>query len=142
VKNGYLSEFRELVSAWPGVSVQPHRFAGVEFCFGKAEIGHIHPNGMLDIPMPRAIHDLLLEEGLAEQHHWLPDSGWITFPMPSERELTHGLWLARISYLRYALKTSADPHSLLTSESQSLGNVRLAKLLENLLPAQRQSATA
>lgn len=138
----YLSEFREQVSAWPGVSVQPHRFGGVEFCFGKAEIGHIHTNGVLDIPMPRPIHDVLLEEGLAEQHQWVPDSGWITFRMRSASELTHGLWLARISYLRYALKASADPQALFESETKSLGNARLAKLLENFLPAQRQSATA
>jgi Family of unknown function (DUF5519) len=72
----YLNEFREQVSSWPGVSMQPPRFGGMEFSFGSAETGHIHPDGILDISMTRAIHDVVLEEGLAEQLRWLPDSGF------------------------------------------------------------------
>ena len=37
-----LTRLDEEVSAWPGVSVHPHRFGGREFKFGKAEIGHVH----------------------------------------------------------------------------------------------------
>ena len=57
------------ISQWPHVSVHSHRFGGREFQFGKAEIGHIHIGGVVDIPFTRPIHDALLSEGLAENHH-------------------------------------------------------------------------
>jgi hypothetical protein len=139
----HLEEFRAQVSGWPGVSVQPHRFGGVEFCFGNAEIGHLHPNGILDIPMPRGIHDVLLKEGLAERHRWLPDSGWITFPIRSGKELKHALWLARISYLRYALKASDNARVLFEAESKSLQlNASFACLLEKFVPAHGHAGNA
>lgn len=127
----FLNKLVEQISSWPGVSVGPHRFGGKEFCFGHAEIGHIHPGGILDIPMPRAIHNALLSEGLAEEHHWVPDSGWITFRIKCERDLKQALWLARLSYLRYALKTSDDPQTEFEREARALQlSSRFTVLLE------------
>jgi luciferase-like monooxygenase len=108
------------ISSWPDVSVHPHRFGGKEFRFGSAEIGHIHPGGVVDIPFPRSVRDALLAGALAEEHHWVPNSGWITFRIASEHDLKHALWLMRLSYLRYALKISTDPRSLLEQESKKL----------------------
>ena len=87
------------------VSVHSHRFGGKEFLFGSAEIGHMHKGGIVDIPFPRAVRNALLAAGLAEQHRWVPNSGWITFRMHNEEALSHALWLMRLSYIRYALKT-------------------------------------
>lgn len=113
-----LQDFEQQVSSWPGVSIHPHRFGGREFRFGHGEIGHIHAGGIVDIPFPRAIRDVLLEENLAEEHHWVPNSGWITFRVRSEANLRHALWLMRLSYLRYVLKSAPDPQHLLEDESQ------------------------
>src|SRR6266567_8237170 len=85
------------VSAWPNVSIHPHRFGGSEFMIGDAEVGHVHTGGVVDIPLPRSIHDALLADGLAEQHRWVPDSGWITFQVNNEDGLKHALWLMRLS---------------------------------------------
>ena len=115
-----LEKLEEEVSAWQNISVHPHRFGGLEFQFGDAEVGHVHTNGNVDIPFPRSVRDALLAEGLAEEHHWVPNSGWITFRMGSEGELTHALWLMRLSYLRYALKTSTDPRKLFEQQSEEL----------------------
>jgi len=41
-----------------------------------------------------------LGKGLAEEHRWVPDSGWITFHMRSEDDVAHALWLMQLSYLR------------------------------------------
>jgi len=49
----HLQTFEEEVSAWEDASVHPHRFDGVEFRFGSAEFGHIHTNGIIDIPFHR-----------------------------------------------------------------------------------------
>ena len=115
-----LKKLEAELSAWPEVSIHPHRFGGREFRFGNAEVGHIHTGGIVDIPFPRPIRDALLAEGLAEEHHWVPDSGWITFHVRSEADLKHALWLMGMSYLRYALKVSTDPHRLLEQETERL----------------------
>lgn len=119
------------VSAWPSVSVHPHRFGGREFRFGSAEIGHIHPGVVVDIPFPRSVRDALLADGLAEEHHWVPNSGWITFRIRSEQDFKHALWLMRLSYLRYCLKTATDPRKLLEQEAGELQlNSQFRSLLE------------
>jgi hypothetical protein len=85
----------------------------MEFQFGNAETGHVHSNGVVDIPFPRSVRTGLLTDGRAEEHHWIPKSGWIAFQICSEEDVGHALWLMRLSYLRYALKTSADPQNCL-----------------------------
>ena len=83
------------VTRWPRVSMRVHRFGGKEFRFERAEIGHLHPNGVLDIPSTRRIRDALLEHGLAEVHRYVPDSGWTTFRIRSEADVKQALKLLR-----------------------------------------------
>src|SRR5207244_10740034 len=61
----HLKKLEEEVSGWPHISVHPHRFAGREFRFLSAELGHVHTGGILDIPFPRSIHDALSASCLA-----------------------------------------------------------------------------
>jgi luciferase-like monooxygenase len=142
-----LNQFVEEVSTWPNISVRPHRFGGREFLFGTAEVGHVHVGGVVDIPFTRPLRDALLQERLAEEHHWVPNSGWITFRLRTDEGLAHALWLLRLSYLRYALKTARDPHGLLEQECESLHLTSgFRSLLEKHLPsshpvsAERRSA--
>jgi hypothetical protein len=88
------------VTSWLNVSVHPHRFGGKDFLFESAEIGHTHEGGSVDIAFPRAVRNALLASGLAEQHHRVPNSGWITFQIRNEEDLSHTLWLMRLSYIR------------------------------------------
>jgi hypothetical protein len=140
----YFDTVEQEVSSWPNVSVHPHRFGGREFRFGSAEIGHIHPGVVVDIPFPRSVRDALLAAGLAEEHHWVPNSGWITFRVRSEHDLKHALWLMRLSYLRYSLKTATDPRKLLEQQSEELQlNSQFKSLLEPFVPkTEKQVATA
>jgi hypothetical protein len=127
----YFETLEQAVSAWPSVSVHPHRFGGQEFRFGSAEIGHIHRGVVVDIPFPRSVRDALLADGLAQEHHWVPNSGWITFRVRSEQDLKHAVWLMRLSHLRYSLKTATDPRKLLEQQSEELQlNSRFKSLLE------------
>jgi hypothetical protein len=116
----HLKSLEDEVCAWSQVSSHPHQFGGREFRFGNAEVGHTHDGEIVDIPFPRAVRDALLADGLAEEHQWIPDSGWITFHVRNEEDLSHALWLMRLSYLRYALKTASDPRGLLEQESKEL----------------------
>ena len=80
----------------------------------------MHQGGMVDIPFPRSVRDALLAEGLAEEHRWVPNSGWITFHVRREEDFNHAVWLLRLSYLRYAMKAAPDPRELLDRQSQEL----------------------
>jgi hypothetical protein len=131
----HLKKFEEEVSARANVTVHPHRFGGREFLFGSAEVGHVHTNGIVDIPFTRPIHAALLADGLAEEHRWVPNSGWITFRMRGKKDLSQALWLMRLSYLRYALKTSTDPKKLFEQESEELRlSPRFKSLFEPFMP--------
>jgi hypothetical protein len=136
-----LKKFEDEISAWPNISQRPHRFGGREFRFGSAEVGHVHAGGIVDIPFPRAIRDVLLAEGLAEEHHWIPDSGWITFHVRSHEDLSHALWLMRLSYLRYLLKIAPDARELLGRESRELRlSPRVRSLLEQFVPREQAAS--
>ena len=124
------------VSSWPGISVHPHRFAAREYRFGKAEVGHVHFWGDLDIPFPRPVHDFLLERHLAEQHRWVSDSGWTTFHIHRDSDVEHAVWLMRLSYLRYTLKSATSPAELLETEADRLHlSPDLVAILSRFLPA-------
>jgi hypothetical protein len=138
-----LQSLEEKVSLWPGISVQFHRFGGREFCLGRFEVGHAHTDGTVDIPFPRALHDQLLAEGLAEEHHWVPDSGWTTFHVRTPEDMEHALHLLRLSYLRYVLKAVPDPGKRFEIESQQLHLSPLIKdLLRRFVPSLSQEMAA
>lgn len=95
----------------------------------------MHPEGMVDIPLPRSIRDALLKDGLADEHLWAPNSGWISFRVRCREDLAHAVWLLRLSYLRYALKIATDARALLERESERLHlSPELASLLQQLAP--------
>jgi len=138
-----LKEMEHEVSTWPSISVHPHRFGGREFRFGSAAVGHVHAGGIVDIPFPRPVRDALLADGLAEEHHWIPNSGWTTFRVRTEVDLNHGLWLLRLSYVRHALKTAADARVLLERESEKLRlSPQFRSLLEKFVPRAAKHAVA
>jgi Family of unknown function (DUF5519) len=84
------------VASWEGVTVQPHRFGGVEFVLGKRELGHIHPQGRgwVDLPFTCRIREMLLETGRAEPHRAGVD-GWVSHPLDEA-----AIELLRLSYER------------------------------------------
>lgn len=100
------AEFEREVAGWPGVQVGPHRFGGVEFRLTRGELGHLHPNGLLDIPLPRRVRDAAIAAGLAGPHHILPDSGWVSLKLRTPDDLQAGLTLLRQSLER---RTANDP---------------------------------
>lgn len=133
-----MKKLTDEISKWPHILAHPHRFGGREFRLGSAEVGHVHEGGVVDIPFPRAIRDILIAQGLASEHHWVPDSGWITFQIRNEHDLKHAVWLLRLSYVRYTLKTAADPRKVLEQEKKALQlNPALASLIEKFVSPRR-----
>jgi Family of unknown function (DUF5519) len=138
-----LKKLEDTVASWPRISVHPHRFGGREFRFANAEVGHVHDGGIVDIPFPRPVRDALLTEGLAEEHRWVPNSGWVTVRVRSDRDLQHAVWLMRLSYFRYALKAAADPRELFAEASRELRlTARFKSLLEQFVPLTKKQDLA
>ena len=90
---------RELLS-WPDVTAGSHRFGGREFRVGRVEIGHLHGSHIADLPFPRAIRDELVASGQVSPHHWLPDSGWVSFSIHGEQDIPVVVALFRLNYER------------------------------------------
>jgi len=98
----------QTLTSWEGVSTTPHRFGGVEYLLGTRELGHIHGDHLVDIPFPKKVRDEVVNSGLAEPHHILPETGWISFYLREESDVPAALALLRRSY-EIALKQK-QPH--------------------------------
>lgn len=91
-------QIRATVEQWQGVVVLPHRFGGIEFRYGKRELGHVHDNSLADLPFPIKIRDELVQRGLARPHHILPHSGWVSVPLKGVEDVQRVVGLFRRSW--------------------------------------------
>ena len=94
---------KELMS-WPGVTSGPHRFGGIEFRVDGREMGHMHGSSWADLPFPMEIRNDLVEKGKASPHHVLPRSGWVTFYLRKDDDVSYLLELFRMQHLRLTAK--------------------------------------
>jgi hypothetical protein len=85
---------------WPGVTSQPHRFGGMEFRMNGREMGHMHGGRFADLPFPMSIRNELVKDGRALPHHVLPNSGWVTFLINEEPDISSLINLFRMQYER------------------------------------------
>jgi len=101
---------REAVGSWPGVESLPHRFGGLEYRYGKKEMGHVHGDRLADLPMPRRLHDELIAAGRARPHHVLPETGWVSVLIDQPEDVESVIELFRIQYERY--RKASSPSSV------------------------------
>lgn len=105
---GAQARITEAVTAWEGVTSQPHRFGGVEYVIGKREIGHIHADHLVDIPFPKKVRDAVIAAGRAQPHHILPETGWVSFYLRQEPDVEQAIALLNKSY-EIAVKQKSKP---------------------------------
>ena len=86
------------VQGWPGITSQPHRFGGTEYCLGQREIGHVHGDSLVDIPFPKTVRKELVAGGRAEPHHILPESGWVSIYLRQPSDVDRAIDLLHLSY--------------------------------------------
>jgi hypothetical protein len=96
------------VGAWPGVTVHPHRFGGVEFRYGRKELVRLHGDRLADLPFPTRVGRELVAAGRARRHHVLPDSGWVSRGIDDPADVPAVVALFRLQYERHVAR-SADP---------------------------------
>jgi hypothetical protein len=94
-----IAAVRAAVATWEGVTTHVHRFGGIEFRLGRRELGHLH-RSFADLPFPRRVRDELIAAGRARVHHVLPESGWVTAPMRTPREVAVVIELFRQNFER------------------------------------------
>ncbi|HEU5099115.1 MAG TPA: luciferase family protein, partial [Roseiflexaceae bacterium] len=97
---------QELLS-WPDVSAHPHRFGGVEFHVRGHEIGHLHGDRLADLPFPVRVRRELVATGRASAHHFLPDTGWVSYFIRGMADLAGAIELFRLNYERLVGRDSA-----------------------------------
>jgi hypothetical protein len=107
---GAREQVRLAVLSWPGVIAEPHRFGGEEYRLGKRELGHIHGDYLVDIPFPSKVRDEIVAAGLAQPHHILPNSGWISFYIREPADVDRAIALLRQSFDLAAQKWHKQEH--------------------------------
>lgn len=81
-----------------GVTASPHRFGGTEYRLGRRELGHVHGDALVDVPFPRRIRDEVIAQGLAEPHHLLPETGWVSCFLRRPEDVEHAFALLQRSH--------------------------------------------
>jgi Luciferase len=95
---GAKEKIHAAITSWPGVTAHPHRFGGTEYRLGKRELGHVHGDGLVDIPFPKKVRDQVVAAGRAEPHHILPESGWISFYLHDSTDVERAIALFRQAF--------------------------------------------
>ena len=88
---------KELLS-WPYVTAEPHRFGGLEFRLNKREMGHIHGDRVADLPFSMDIRNKLVNSGHVSAHHFLPQSGWVSYWIKGEQDIPSVIELFKMRY--------------------------------------------
>lgn len=90
----------QAVSSWRGVTTHPHRVGGAEYRFGeRREIGHLHGDAVVDVPIPIKLRDELIAAGRAEPQQVFPDLGPASLILLRGRDdLPRAIELLRLSY--------------------------------------------
>jgi hypothetical protein len=95
---------RELLS-WPGVSREPGRFNSTVYLLGRREIGHVHRNGVADLPFPKAIYDELIATGRAQPHQ-VGVRGFVSHRIDDRADVGKAIALFRMNYDRATAATN------------------------------------
>ncbi len=88
------------VKSWPGVTTGDAGRGGLQFSYGRVELGHLHGSSFADMPFPKKVRDELLAQGRASVHPPLPDSGWVRRRMDGPEDAEAVIELFRMNYDR------------------------------------------
>ncbi len=97
---------RGLIEAMQGfgdLTMHRVRRDAVGFFAGERELGHIHPSGHLDLPLPCELGEQLIKEGRVEHHRHHDDAGWYTHPLHERADVEQARGLLELAH---ALLTS------------------------------------
>ena len=110
--NNIIENIKKEILSWPYVTSEPHRFDGIEFLLNKREMGHIHNEGLADLPFPMKIRNELVDSGRVKPHHVLPQSGWISYWFHNnEEDVSTVIELFRMRYEQLKPNSQIQSHT-------------------------------
>ena len=86
-----LTTIERKVKSWPGVMTGDTGRGGLQFSYGRVELGHLHGSSFADLPFPKKVRDQLIAARRASVHDPLPMLGE-TDPSESEALESIGAW--------------------------------------------------
>ena len=95
-----LTTIEREVKSWPGVTTGDTGRGGLQFKYGRVELGHLHGSSFADLPFPKKVRDELIAQGQASVHPPLPESGWVRRRMDSPGDTDTVIELFRMNYNR------------------------------------------
>jgi uncharacterized protein (TIGR02246 family) len=98
------------VKSWPGVTTAFTGRGGLQFVYGRVELGHLHGSSFADLPFPKKVRDELIAQGRASVHPPLPESGWVRRRLDDPEDAEAVIELLRMNYER--AKARAERHGL------------------------------
>ena len=100
-----LAEIERRVLGWPGTTSESGRFHSVAFRYGKREIGHVHRDGVADLPVTPEMREEVLSKGRASSHR-AGSKGYISYPVEDSEDVSAVLDILGRNYER--AKAAAD----------------------------------
>ena len=95
------------VRRWPGVQIRTHLNPiaedsddGVEFRLYGRQIGHIHHDCSVHVPLTRALKETVIEQGLALPLLQAASPYWVAFAPEIPDDAQRTIWLLRLNYVR------------------------------------------
>ena len=95
-----LEHIEREVLGWQGVTTGDTGRGGLQFSYGRVELGHLHGSSFADLPFPKKVRDELIAQGRASVHPPLPDSGWVRRKMDGPEDAQAVIELFRMNYDR------------------------------------------
>ena len=102
------------------VELHKVRYDAVGFFVGRRQIGHIHPSGHIDLPLPQNVGLYLLDRGFVEHHRNHDGHGWFTHELHSAKDMDIALWLLKLNHLIYEIKKRGMGDPLTQQEMTNL----------------------
>jgi len=113
----------QMVTDWPEIEKRTHLYGGTEFVIFNKNIGHIHGNGILDLPFRHTLREKLMQRGMADLHPFANKMQWLSIRVSSIEDIVKARKMLLISYWMKAKKSlhvSNQVQSFIYSEIKNL----------------------
>jgi hypothetical protein len=88
------------VAGWPGIATASGPFGSTRFCVQGQEIGNANTDGWVNVRIPRALRDQMVDDGLTCYERIMAEAGWILVPVNGPADVANAYFLLRLAYLR------------------------------------------
>jgi hypothetical protein len=86
------------VKEWPEIETHAYIYGGTEFRLFNKSIGHVHSNGMLDLPFVKHLRKVLLEKNLVQIHHVHSTINWVSYLIENPEKTKEAEHFLLLSY--------------------------------------------